>query len=171
MAERAKPVGAPAPSRGPAVSAERAKPIGASAPSRGPAVSAKPKKEALQTWVEDEDLPPLGVKASASSRDPDLVHGIKHKKIPTKKTREHLSSLKTKLQKMNEAHEGGCWVNPRAYSRIKREFEQLAPKSDAASLEKGHSFQDSFGNRQLEPEATEANLVAIALTLYRRRRQ
>ena len=131
----------------------------------------KPKKEAQGTWKEDHELPPVGVKTSASSRDPDLVHGIKHKKIPTKKMREHLSSLKTKLQKMNEAYEGGSWVNPREYSRIKREIEQLAPKSDAASLEKGHSFQDSCGNRQLEPEATQANLVAIALELYRSKQQ
>ena len=57
------------------------------------------------------------------------------------------------------------------YSRLKQDIEQMAPESDAASMEKGEPFKDSTGVRRLEPEATEANLVAIALDLYRRRRQ
>ena len=149
MAERAKPVGAPAPSRGPAVSAERAKPIGASAPSRGPAVSAKPKKEALQTWVEDEDLPPLGVKASASSRGPDTIHGTRHTKVATKKMREKLNYMKNQVKKMDQAWERGDWVSFEVYSRLKQDIEQMAPESDAASFEKGVPFKDSTGVRRL----------------------
>ena len=131
----------------------------------------KPKKDAQGTWVEDENLPDVGVKVHASSRAPGRVHGIKHKKIDTKKTREKLSRMKKELQKMDEAWKDGERVDGKRYCRMKRDFKQLAPKSDAASLKKGHSFNDSSGDRKLEPEATEANLVAIALTLYRSRRQ
>ena len=131
----------------------------------------KPKKDAQGTWVEDENLPDVGVKVHASSRDPERVHGIKHKKIDTKKTREKLSRMKNKLQKMDEAWKARKWVDCERYRRMKRDFVQLAYKSDAASKKKGHAFNDSSGDRKLEPEATEANLVAIALTLYRSRRQ
>ena len=49
--------------------------------------------------------------------------------------------------------------------------EALAEESDRVSFAKGEPFTDSKGVRQLEPKPEEANLVAIALDLYRKRRQ
>ena len=42
------------------------------------------KKREAGTWVEDKDLPPVGVKVSASTRDPTTVKGVQHKKCPAK---------------------------------------------------------------------------------------
>ena len=50
----------------------------------------------LYTWRTDT---PTGVKVSASSRDPDTVHGIRHKKIATKKLREKLKYVKTSCRR------------------------------------------------------------------------
>ena len=131
----------------------------------------KAKKEALSTWVEDEDIPPVGIKSSASSRDPARIHGIQHTKAPTKKMREKLNHKRNQLKKMDQAWERHKYVNFRAYRLLEQEIEKLALESDAASWEKGEPFKDSFGDYKLVPEPTEANLVAIALHLYRQRRQ
>ena len=127
------------------------------------------KKQAAQTWVEDDDLPPLGIKVSASSRDPATVKGVQHTKCPTKVMREQLRSKQNKLKKMDEAWEKGEYVSVNAWKRLMHEIEDLAKRSDEASFAKGEPFTDSQGVRQLEPVATEANLVAIALDLYRKR--
>ena len=60
------------------------------------------KREAKgETWKADEDMPPLGAKVSASSRDPKTVHGIQHKTSPAKRRRESLN----KKTERNAAHE------------------------------------------------------------------
>ena len=73
----------------------------------------------LYTWRTDT---PTGVKVSASSRDPDTVHGVRHKKIATKKLREKLKYVSNKLQKMERAWERGewQWVDKKAYMRFKK---------------------------------------------------
>ena len=68
----------------------------------------------LYTWWTDT---PTGVKVSASSRDTDTVHGIRHKKM---KLREKLKYVNNKLQKMERAWEQGEWVDKKAYMRFKK---------------------------------------------------
>ena len=68
----------------------------------------KPKKQKAGTWVDDEKLPPVGVKvsassrdpATASSRDPATVKGVRHKKCPAKMLRERLHNRRNHLRKM-----------------------------------------------------------------------
>ena len=60
----------------------------------------KPKKQKAGTWVDDEELPPVGVKVSASSRDPATVKGVRHKKCPAKMLRERLHNRRNHLRKM-----------------------------------------------------------------------
>ena len=72
--------------------------------------------------MEDQDLPPVGVKVSASSRDPATVKGVHHKR--------------NQLQKMEEAWEQGQHVSYKPWFALKTEVEDLARRSDAASWEK-----------------------------------
>ena len=130
----------------------------------------EPKKRAAGTWVEDSDLPPVGVKVSASSRDPDTVKGIQHKKCPAKQLREQFHRKRNQLKKMYEAWDKGEYVPINALHALKKEVEDLAGRSDAASLENGEPFTDSQGVRRLEKDFEEASIVAGAIELYRKRR-
>ena len=90
--------------------------------------------------MEDQDLPPVGVKVSASSRDPATVKGVQHKKCPAKMLREKFHHKRNQLQKMEEAWEQGQHVSYKAWFALKTEVEDLARRSDAASWEKGEPF-------------------------------
>ena len=128
----------------------------------------EPKKRAAGTWVEDDDLPPVGVKVSASSRDPATVKGVQHKKCPAKVLREKFHHKRNQLKKMEEAWEQGKQVSHKAWSALKKEVEDLAVRSDAASWEKGEPFTDSQGVRRLEKVFEEASIVARAIDLSRK---
>ena len=120
--------------------------------------------------MEDQDLPPVGVKVSASSRDPATVKGVQHKKCPAKTLREKFHHKRNLFKKMQEAWEQGQYVgNYNAWFALKTEVEDLARRSDAVSMEKGEPFTDSQGNRRLEKVFEEANMVARAIDLYSKR--
>ena len=128
------------------------------------------KKQAADTWVEDGDLPPLGAKVSASSRDPATVKGLHHTTCPSKMLRQQHKNKQNKLKKMDEAWENGEAVSRAVWKRLWAEVEELAGPADEASFAKGDPFTDSKGVRQCEPVFVEANLVAIAIDLYRKRK-
>ena len=119
--------------------------------------------------MEDQDLPPVGVKVSASSRDPATVKGVQHKKCPAKVLREKFHHKRNQLQKMDEAWKQGQHVSYKAWFALKTEVEDLARRSDAASWAKGEPFTDSQGVRRLEKVFEEASIVARAIDLYRKR--
>ena len=83
------------------------------------------KKEALGTWVPDEDLPSPG--ASASSRGP--VKGIQHHKTKEKK-REKLNWLRNKVEDMDRQWERGQFNkdDTNKYFNFVDEIERLAPE-------------------------------------------
>ena len=110
----------------------------------------EPEKRGAGTWVEDEDIPPVGVKVSASSRDPATVKGVQHKKCPAKRLRERYHNKRNHLQKMDEAWEQGQHVGVQACSALETEVQDLAVRSDAAGWEKGEPFTDSQGVRRCE---------------------
>ena len=61
----------------------------------------KAKKQAKDlTWVKDEDMPPLGVKVSAASRDPATIRGIQHRTCPEKLMRQELHRKRNQLKKL-----------------------------------------------------------------------
>ena len=130
----------------------------------------EPKKREAGTWVEDKDLPPLGVKVSASSRDPATVKGVQHKKCPAKVLREKFRNKRNQLEKMDRAYGQGQYVNGRTWRALKTEVDNLAARSDEASYEKGETFTDSKGVRRLEKVFEEASIVARAIDLYRKRK-
>ena len=86
----------------------------------------EPQKRKAGTWVDDEKLPPRGVKVSASSRDPATVKGIQHKKCSAKLLRELYHNKRNHLQKMDEAWKRREWVSLPAYWKLKAEVDKLA---------------------------------------------
>ena len=78
---------------------------------------------------------------------------------------------RNKLKKLDEAWKRGDYVSHKLWSDLKWEIETLAKESDEAGHQKGVPHTDSAGNRQLEPAAEQVNLVAIALDLYRQKKQ
>ena len=127
------------------------------------------KREAKgETWKADEDMPPPGVKVSASSRDPKAVHGIQHKTSHPKRLREALNQKRNQLRKMNLAWEAGQYVSGHAWNALRYEIEELATQADEAGWAAGVPFTDSKGMRQLEPEPGTTHLVDIALTFLQK---
>ena len=116
------------------------------------------KRKAAGTWVDDSDLPAVGVKSSASTRDPATIRGVQHRKCSAKQLREQYHYLRNKLKKMA--------VNNKAWYALKNEVDDLAAQSDAASWEKGEPFTDSNGVRQCEKDFEDASIVARAVDLY-----
>ena len=138
----------------------------------------KPKKQKAGTWVDDEELPPVGVKVSASSRDPATVKGIRHQKCSAKRLREKYHHKRNQLVQMDKAWRKGkrAWrkgkrVSWKAYRKLQTEVLNLAEESDAASWAKGEPFTDSQGVRRLEKVFEEASIVARAIDMYRERRR
>ena len=116
----------------------------------------EPEKRGAGTWVDDEDLPSVGVKVSASSRDPATVKGVRHKKCPAKMLRERLHNRRNHLRKMEED------------MALKTEVQHLAKTSDAAGWAKGEPFTCSQcqGVRRLEKNLRRR---ARAIDLYPKR--
>ena len=131
----------------------------------------KPKKQKAGTWVDDEELPPVGVKVSASSRDPATVKGIRHQKCSAKRLREMYHHKRNQLVKMDRDWRKGKRVSEKAYRKLQTEVLNLAEESDTASWKKGEPFTDSQGVRRLEKVFEEASIVARAIDMYRRRRE
>ena len=130
----------------------------------------EPEKRGAGTWVDDEDLPSVGVKVSASSRDPATVKGIRHQKCSAKRLREKYHNERNRLVKMDKDWRKGKWVSKKAYRKLQTEVLNLAEESDAASWAKGEPFTDSQGVRRLEKVFQEASIVARAIHLYYNRR-
>ena len=124
----------------------------------------EPKKRAAGTWVDDSDLPPVGVKVSASARGP--ATGVQHKKCPAKQWREQFHNKRNRLKKMDEAWANGDYVSNKAWRALKSEVEELRIRSDEASWAKGEPFTDSQGIRRNETPFEEASIVARAIALY-----
>ena len=79
----------------------------------------EPKKRDAGTWVDDEELPPVGVKVSASSRDPATVKGVQHKKCTAKQLREKFHHRRNQLKKMDEAWEQGQQISYNRWYALK----------------------------------------------------
>ena len=127
------------------------------------------KRKAAGTWVDDSDLPAVGVKSSASTRDPATIRGVQHRKCSAKQLREQYHHKRKKLQKMDEAwQKGQQYFSIKAWRALKNEVDELAVRSDEASWEKGEPFTDSRGVRRCEKAFEDASIVARAIDLYRK---
>ena len=126
-------------------------------------------KRGAGTWVDDEDLPSVGVKVSASSRDPATVKGIR-RKTPAKRLREKYHNRRNLFWKMEKEWQQGR-VPAAAYWALQTEVQNLAEEADAASWANGEPFTDSAGIRRLEKQLEEASIVARAIHLYRHRQR
>ena len=84
-------------------------------------------KEFKKVWVEDEDMPPPGVKVSAASRGPNFkVRGTQHNTCPEKQLREKRNHKRNQLKKMEAKWEaGGEWVDHRERGSLQAEVEEL----------------------------------------------